>query len=235
MAFAAKLDYCGLAETGKLEVRSATENKSNSVYAPDGEDGSTIAIEVYGLNAAPSNEYALKDDITKSAGDWQLGKVNAVGPAGSQKKYRLTSIKISTSANGPVKVTANAQLVEDGATDVSTNNYDVPALTLATKHVAQVLMSAFTHTNGNLISCDYEFAVSTSLDTLVGDIISNGVGAGKCTISGTLLVSGTSEPTITAASGFTVTKALTCTNPETAYRQFTFEIQKALTKHAVTP
>jgi len=235
MAYSTKNDYCGLTTainpaTGSalIELRSDNENASQSTYAPVGETGGVIGIEVYGHAATPSNVYALKGQITATEGKIKLGAVQTI----NTKKFRLTSVKFTTAANSAVGISAAAVMVEDAAVNNDAKNYVVPAFTLDTAHVAQDIFSAFsvTGTGANLIACDAEAKLDADIDTLVGEPISNGVGNALLVVSGTILVKGDIVPTIavTTDSGFVVTKAPTCDNPETAYKSYAFEITKPL-------
>jgi len=236
MAFAPKTDYCGLTSVfdTELAVRDDNKNDSRQTYAPVGQDGSVIAVELYGHDASPSNNYALQADITATANELKLGKLVTVGSSPSQEKFILKSVKFSTGVNRAVTVSASAEMVESGYSETAAKLYGVPAFSITTAHVAQDIFSAFSISDGaNLVSCDANISLAVQKDQFVGEIISNGTGQAQIKISGSILypaTSGTPTVTVTTDSGFVITKEPTCQNPETAYRTFTFELTKPLAR-----
>ena len=101
MAFAAKIDYVGLARSG-LELRSNGQNGSNSVLEIPGADGSIIGDEIYGYVKNPTCGYAITGSATLSS--VALGKVHGSGTT----PYALTRLHISTGAGQEPTVDADA-------------------------------------------------------------------------------------------------------------------------------
>lgn len=100
MSFKAKIDYCGLADGTNIMLKSYTEGASNSVATCANDEGDVIDTTVYGHVIDPSNNYALKQDVTNLS--IQLGKVNTV----DDKHFMLKSVTIGTSNSGEVSLAA---------------------------------------------------------------------------------------------------------------------------------
>ena len=111
-------------------------------------------------------------------------------------------------------------------------HYNIPALVLSVKHHAQILFSAFTFTGSGceLTECSATAGSSVSKDKIAGLKISSDINSGVVTVTGTILQTGSTAPTVTPASGWVLTSPLNCTNPETAYKSYSFEVQKVLAK-----
>lgn len=234
MAFAAKTDYSGLSAitslANKLVVRDANDNDSNEKYQPQGQDGSFIATEVYGSDSAPSNSFAVKGAISVEDGDIKLNAVTTV----DSKKFALESFQISTGAASEPSISATSQEIEADATDAAQCKYAVPAFTLTPKHHAQILFSAFTMTGTgcHLTQCSATVGASINKIKVAGVKVASDINSGIITVTGSILQAGATAPTITPADGWVLTKPPTCTNPETAYKSYSFEVQKTLTKTA---
>lgn len=193
--------------------------------------------EIYGEDSAPSNSYGLKGDISLAAGKIKLNKVKTIGDGQAAKCYALESIQIGTGAGSAPTISATCQEIEAGVSDANQCHYSVPALTLTKKHHAQILFGAFTLTgNGcTLTECAATIGGSINKDKVEGVKISSDINSGVITVTGTVLQTGATEPTLAAANGFVITSPLNCTNPEAAYKSYTFELQLILAKDAVTP
>ena len=233
MAFQAKNDYCGLtaitALSSALTIRDDAENATKETYQAQGQDGSFLAIEAYGDDAAPTNSYGIKaGGFTLSAGDVSLNAITTI----NNKNYALESINITTAAGAAPTMSATAQLVESGAADATQCLYEVPALTVTSKQHAQILFSSFTLTGSgcSLTECSATIGGTVNKDKVAGVIIASDINSGLVTVTGTILQTGSTAPTVTPATGWVLTKPPTCTNPETAYKNYTFELQLPLAK-----
>lgn len=239
MAFQAKTDFCGLSSITELAqlllVRSDNENKTAENYQPQGQDGSIIANEVFGEDSAPSNSYGLKGDINLAAGKIKLNKITEI----NGKKYALESVTISTSGGSPVAISATCQEIESGASENGQCHYSVPALTILKKHHAQILFGAFTITGAgcSLTECEAVIGGSISKDKVEGVKVSSDINSGLITVTGTVLQSGSTVPTIAAntTDGWVLTAPPTCANDEAVYKTYSFTVTKALAKDVVTP
>jgi hypothetical protein len=232
MAFHAKTDYCGLsaltALAGKIVVKDATDNDSVEKYQPQGADGSFVLTHVYGKDSAPANTYGVKANIGTEDGDVKLNALVTVG----EKKYALESFEIGTSAGSAPTLSATCQLVEDTATDAAQCHYPVPAFALTTKQHAQDIFSAFEIAGEGcvLTECSASVGGSITKDKNAGEIIASDISQGVITVTGTILQTGDVAPTLTAKGDFVVTAPPSCTNAETAYKTYSFELQRILAK-----
>lgn len=234
MAIPAKTDYCGLATTfaNSLVTVADEENPSPSKYQPQGQDGSFIATEVYGEDAAPTNTYKLKADIDADAGDLVLNSVTSIG----HKEYALEQVTISTSGGAAPAISATCKRVEAGATDAANCLYEIPAFALKTHQHAQDIFSALTLEGSECVFTQLDAAIGCTVnpESANGIIVASDANSGVITITGTILQSGTTAPTLTATPGWTITQAPACSNPENQYKSYSFEVQKILAKTAPT-
>ena len=221
MSFAAKTDLVGIATTG-LELRSNSQNASNSVLQIPGSDGSILGDEIFGHVKNPNCEYAITGDVTLS--NLELGKVyNA--------PYALQHIHVSTSAGGEPTVTADAVQIESGATQ-SVCTYAVDSLSLSPARHA-LTFGAFTFTeSASLALQSSEFDATVTLDptTINGDPVASDSTAGIQTVQATFwAASETTAPTVTVASGWHVTSDWTCTGADSSLFSWTVTLTKYLT------
>lgn len=255
MAFAVKIDYCGLVEATKqdgtavLLVRDHNYNGTEQKYQPNGQNGDFVLTHIYGSDSAPSNTYALKADVSLKAGAIKLNKIVDItedsGDAQVTRKYALENVKITTKGGSPVSIEATCQEIEGTATDARQGVYWIPAFKLSTRYEAQDIFGAFTM-NGSgchLLDCTAEMACTIAKDDVAGDKISSDADSGIITVSGTILSTSGNVPTITPSidaidigNGMSSTWVLTKTpkpteqNPEKACKQYTFELQLPLQK-----
>lgn len=234
MAIPAKTDYCGLATTfaNSLVTVADEENPSPSKYQPQGQDGSFIATEVYGEDAAPTNTYKLKADIDADAGDLVLNSVTTI----DGKKYALEQVTISTSGGAAPAITATCRRVEAGATDAANCLYEIPAFVLKRIQHAQDIFSALTLTGSGSVFTQLDATIGCTVnpESANGILIASDANSGAITITGTILQSGTTAPTLSAGTGWTITQTPACSNPENQYKSYSFEVQKILAKTAPT-
>lgn len=229
MAFAQKTDFCGLsAVDANILLRDDNENGSQEKYQPTGQKGQFCDLEVYGEDAAPTNNYAIKSDLDLDDGDIKIGAIKTIGEGAAAKKYALESFEIGTSGGSVPTLSATSQLVESDA-DASTMPYAaIPAFKLRKRHHAQILFDAFTLTGADceLTSCNARGGGTIGKDKLVGVPIGSDVNSVSIVVSGTILQIGDTAPTLTPATGWKVTQKPTCTNPETAKKEYAFELEK---------
>ena len=235
MAIPATTDYCGLATTfaNSLVPVSDEENPSPSKYQPQGQDGSFIATEVYGEDAAPTNTYKLKADIEADAGDLVLNSVTTID---SNKYYALEQVTISTSGGAAPAISATCRRVEAGATDAANCLYEIPAFVLKTLQHAQDIFSALTLTGSGCVFTQLDATIGCTVnpESANGILIASDANSGVITITGTILQGGTTAPTLSAATGWTITQAPACAKSENQYKSYSFEVQKILAKTAPT-
>ncbi len=124
MAFAAKIDYVGLARAG-LTLKNNGQNGTNSVLEIPGADGSIIGEEIYGHVKNPTCGYAITG--TASLSGVALGKVH--GNGSGTTPFALSRIRISTGAGTEPTIEADAVEIESGASQ-SVCTYDIDALSV---------------------------------------------------------------------------------------------------------
>lgn len=231
MAFQTKTDFCGLAAIDtNILVRDDAENASQEKYQPTGQKGQFCDLEVYGEDQAPTNTYAIKGDLDIDDGDIKIGGLTVIGEGTAAKKYALESFEIGTSGGTPPTLSATSQLVESDA-DAKTACYaEVPAFKLSKRHHAQILFGAFTLEGEKceLTACNATVGGTIGKDKLVGVPIGSDLNSVAITVSGTVLQIGDTAPTITPAEGWKLTQKPTPTNPETAKKEYAFELEKNL-------
>lgn len=100
MSFKSKIDYCGLADGTSILLKSHTEGASNSIATCANNEGDVVDATVYGHVIDPSNDYAIKTDLTNLS--IVLGSVNEV----DNKYFMLKQVTIGTSNSGEVTLAA---------------------------------------------------------------------------------------------------------------------------------
>ena len=227
MAFLAKPDYFGLATSisGSLTLKSSAINKSASVAEAQNELGDVIASEVFGETAAPSVTYELKADL--DIDDITLGAITTV----DSKPYALASVSFSTGPATVPELQCTGELVETGATTSNSTTIECPEITLKKWHDAQILGSAFTlsGTGCYLNGCNYTISADITKATVDGVIVAHDIQNGRIEVQATIVQSGTTAPTVTAASGWAVTSPLSTDNPDEDYPKWTVTLVKYLT------
>lgn len=238
MAFHQKTDHSGLTANAKLAdslvIRDDNENASSETYAPQGQDGAILGIEVFGDDSAPSNSYGIKANIDTDDGDIKL---NAITEA-DEKNFALESIQISTSGGAAPAISATSQEIEDEATAENQCYFEVPALAVSTKWHAQNIFKASPFTLAGkgctLTASSATIGCQIGKDKVAGLKIGSDANSGLATLTGTILQDGNVKdneaPTVTAANGWKLTKRPSCANPEATYKTWTFELQLPLRK-----
>lgn len=260
MAFAVKIDFGGLVEATKknnqpvLKIRDHDLNGSVEKYQPTGQDGSFVGTDIFGEHANPKNTYALIADLEVECGGIKLNKFVSITEGEEQsavtKKYALEEVVITTKGGEPVKITASAKEIEDGADANNQAYYWIPAFSVFTKQEAQDVFGAFTMVGQNchLTECESKLSCVVKPDDVEGVYVSSDCNSGVITVSGKILSTAGVKPTVTPkaeavslgnqmTSNWVLTNApkLTESNPEKAAKEYSFELQLALKKFRVVP
>ena len=224
MSWAAKQDYCGLADGTAIICKSATENRSGSYLEKTGEHGDIIATKAYGTaNATPSCNYTIAKEKSLAV---TLGSVATV----ESKKYALKSVSISTGSATEPTMSATAVQVEDDAT--TDNCFNCPSFTISPDEVAQFLFNGFTLSGDGceLTACSAEVSCTIGLSTINGDPVASDPHTAHIVLSVTILQTGTTAPTVTPAAGWDLSAPLTCSDPDSDLPTWTCSVAKPLTK-----
>ena len=243
MAFHVKTDFSGLTEvtglTAALVIKDANENGSIEKYQPRGLDGSFLTIEVFGADMSPTNSFGIKaPGFSVAANAIKLNSCKTVNlgtqQAADNHTFALESFQITTSAGSAPTMSAAMKEIEATATDANQCHYAVPAFSVSSKHHAQILFGAFALTGAGctLTECSATVGCTVNQDKVAGVKIGSDANSGVITVTATILQTGSTKPTVTLPEGcgFVQTAPLTCSNPETAYKSWTCEFQRILTK-----
>ena len=225
MSFKSKQDYYGLsAKAAKLVLASTTENRSASVAEAKGENGFTVATQMYGEKSAPSCEYAVKGDVALS--DIKIGTVTTI----DKHSFVLASLSFSTSAGAAPTVSASGQQVEDGATAACTCT--LPSISVEGLHHAQNF-GAFTISGAGAHLTQSTLNVNGTVSTATkdGEIIAHDITDVRLEVSGTIQVSDATyaAPTVALSDGWVLTAPLSETNPDGDFPTYAFTATKFLT------
>ena len=231
MAFNTVTDYCGLADGSKLACKGATENAAATVVeAPLNDKGEVPAHEVLETVRTPSNEYEMLAAWARGAETTpdpvQLGGVNAA----DSKTFVLTNLTINTQAGSAPAISAQCAQVKTGAAEGDV--FNIPAFSVAFKHTAQILWSAFTlgGTGCHLTTANYAASVTLSRGTVNGGTVSHDVVNGRIVATLTITQTGDTAPSLMPGTGWDVTAPLTKTKGDAQYPTWTATLTKYLTK-----
>jgi hypothetical protein len=231
MAFNTVTDYYGLADGTMLAAKAATENAAAQlVEAPPNDKGDIPAHEVLATIRNPSCDYEMLAAWARGAESTpnpvQLGGLTAI----DSKAFVLSQLTINTGAGSAPAISASGGQVMDGADEGDV--YDIPAFSVAFKHTAQILWSAFTlsGTGCHLTQANYTASVNLSRGTVNGGTVSHDVQQGKITATITISQVGDAAPTLTPGTGWSVTGVLTKSKPDAQYPTWTATLTKYLTK-----
>lgn len=224
MSWDSKIDYCGLADTGKLQIKASTMNRSGQYLEKLGADGAIAATKSFGVQDSPSCEYTVLSSFTLTGK--KLGAVTEV----DGKCYALQSIHYETASGAEPKFSANSVQVEDGAT--AGGKFDVPGLELSPDEVAAILLSAFTLTGTGceLTKCAADVSCTVGTHKVNGVTVASGSHSAHVQISVTIGQYGDVEPTLTAAEGWDVSSPLTCSDPDSDFPEWTATLSKPIAK-----
>lgn len=229
MAFLTKTDYFSLAGTTLVCISNSDGATASVAEATDAE-GTIVAHTVYGATSAPSNSYVVKGTVSSTTTPVTLGKVTTAGG----KSFVLGSFSINTSAGSPATVEASGEEVEASAT---TNcSYTLPTYSLPVTHHAHILFDAFSiaGTGCHLQSANYSATVTITKATKEGACLAHDVSEGKIEAQITVNQTGSTEPTLTAGTGWTVTAPLACDNPDADYPTWSATLTHYLAKDTPT-
>ena len=226
MAFISKPDYFGLATSisGSLTLKASSLNKTASVAEAKDDKGDVVAEEVFGEVSAPSVTYELKADLDLD--DITLGAITTVDGT----PYVLSSVSFNTAPATVPEIQCSGEQVETGATTANSTTIELPEVTLAKWHDAQILGSAFTlgGTGCYLNGCNYTVRCDVTKATVNGVIVAHDVQNGRIEVAVTIVQSSSTAPTVTAAAGWVVTAPLTTDNPDEDYPSWTCTVTKYL-------
>jgi hypothetical protein len=220
--FSAPVEYFGQGASAVLELKSSSEGRDYGVKttAPD-ERGDIIARDLAGERIAPSGDY-----VVKAAGDLSLvlGSVNTV----ESDVVVLLGAEITTQAATAPAVALNGESIQTGGTVSST--VTLPAVTLSPRHKAQILAGAFTLSGDGckLQSCSLAARANITRATVAGETVTHDVSGCELVVSGTVIQTGATAPTIAAAEGWELTTPEAKSNPDEGYIEWTFECTKAV-------
>ena len=224
-------DYCGLADGSKLACKGATENAAATVVeAPLNDKGEVPAHEVLETVRTPSNEYEMLAAWARGAETTpdpvQLGGVNTA----DSKTFVLTNLTINTQAGSAPAISAQCAQVKTGAAEGDV--FNIPAFSVAFKHTAQILWSAFTlgGTGCHLTTANYAASVTLSRGTVNGGTVSHDVVNGRIVATLTITQTGDTAPSLMPGTGWDVTAPLTKTKGDAQYPSWTATLTKYLTK-----
>ena len=225
MSFNTRIDYYGQSASTVLELIGSSENASFPVNATaNNERGDVIARDTSAVN----REAATCDFKVKAAGDLtlSLGAVTTV----SSIVHCLTGLSINTKAGTPPTVSLNGESLQAAATVSST--IAVGTIALKALHKAQILMGAFTLTGTGcyLDECSLECKAMLTRATKDGATLAHDVHGASIVVTGKVIQSGATAPTIAAESGWKITAPATHGEPdEQNFVEWSFAVTKDLT------
>lgn len=225
MSFQNKHDFFGLAGSG-LVITESNENKSASTAEGHNEKGDVVAFEVFGETMSPQCTYVLSADT--SLASMKCGTpIDGTGDYAG-KKFSLGGITINTSAGSPPSIQATGEEIPNSShNDCS---YTFPASTLKMCHHAQILWNAFTLTGDGcyLQQANYTAGGTISRATKNGETISYDVVDGKLEVQLTIQQTGSTKPTVTAGTDWTITAPLNCSSPDADYPSWSCTLSRYL-------
>ena len=221
-AFIAKVDPFGLGSS-PLSVVSTTDGKSAQVAEARDENGDVVAYNVFGEQYSPSADYKVV--AAGAVSSFNLGK----STSWNSVKAVLTSVTISTSAGGETTVSASGESVPTTAVACPVV-YAVPSFTPGVCLHAKDVFSAFTlsGTGCYLNSCTATASAELGRATVNGETVAYGLYNGRIEETVEIIQTGSTVPTLAAATGWVVTSPLTCTNPDADYPTWSATLVKYL-------
>ena len=108
---------------------------------------------------------------------------------------------------------------------------ELPSVSLKKWHDAQILDSAFTLTGTGCYvnGCNYTATADLSTATVDGTIVAHDIQNGRVEVAVSIVQSGSTEPTVTAGTGWEIVSPLTVDNPDSDFPTWTATLRKNLT------
>lgn len=225
-SFADKKDYYSMtANSAPLEVITDDDGASNGYNEYVGQNGALIDDIAYGAKLAPSNSLLLTDDWTIAADTIKLGGVSTL----DNKKFVLEELDIDTNAGELPKISVSGKEVQAGA--ATKRYFAVPAVTIANDESAQILWDAFTlaGTGCHLQSAKYKLKANVPTSDKNGLPLAFGVSRGVIECSIEITQCDSTEPTLTAGTGWTISQKLKCSNPDSDCPTWTATLRHFIT------
>lgn len=226
MSFQNKTDYFSLDDGSTIIIVSSDENKSATVIQARDEKGDVVAQEIVGQMIAPSCSYVIKANA--STGAFKIGE-----PIGTDTKYTITGITITTGAGSPPSLQVSGEQIPTSShTDCY---YDVPSTTIKVCHHAQNLFGALTGTTYGtgcyLTQATYNVSGTLTKATKDGETIAYDISEGKIEATFTFVSTTGSAPTLSKGSDWEYTSPLTRSEADADYTQYTCTLTKNLSHH----
>lgn len=224
MALSTKIDHFTQAANTVIKQIASAANTDFAVKATaTNERGDIIVRDVSESRDSPSDDF-----VCFAAGDLDLD-LGAVFTYETSKIACLLGINIQTTAGAAPKVTLSGEQLQAAATVTST--IAVGAITLSPRHKAQILAGAFTvsGTGCHLTDCTLDVKANLTRATADGVTLAHDVSGATLTVTGTVVQSAATAPTIAAETGWTLNTPTSQTNPDEGHTTWTFECTKDLT------
>ena len=208
-------DFIGLEEEGNLLLTTHSLGKSSNLVEKTGANGAYVANKLFGTSCAPSCSYEIVAAIEQFKK--QLGKVYQSTRALATGPVALRSFTISTSAGGKPTFSAEGVEIEAGAT-AAAHVFETSPIAISPDYHA-ILFGAAEFTGSD--TCDLSestYTAECSLDpTKVDGVpVASDATAGKETVN-LRFWSSNGAPSITAATGWTITSPLTRTRDDSDF------------------
>lgn len=209
MSWDSKTDYCGLAVANKVVIKSSSMNRTGQYLEKVGKSGAICATKAFGTIDAPSCDFAIKTENTYST--LKLGAVTTV----DNKRYALQSVHYENGAAQEPVLSATAQQIED-LSDGTTRTFDIPSFTVSPDEAAEMVMSAATvgGTGCELTKVTMDASANVNNHPVNGVPVASDVTQGHVTVAVEILQTSTTEPTLTAGTGWDISSPLTCDDPD---------------------
>lgn len=230
MALLQKQDYFNLGSNG-WEVTDTSDNRSLNYTTAQGDDGFTVAIEVFGNEdgtIAPQVNYVATNDAQLEG--VVLGDVTEI----QGKKIALGGITLTTNAGqAPTMSATGSEVGEDGKVQCTCT---LPSFSVSSKFHAQDF-GLFTVSNGILQSSTLSITSNIATAECDGIIKAFDLVGAEVVVSGTILgydktTKTISTPTISvqqlAGKSGVITQKPSQTNPNGEFPQYSFEVRYIL-------
>lgn len=246
--FNAGIDYFGLEEatSNAIKVKSSAENRSKQSASGANSYGDIKAVDSWGETAAPTAEYQVVSECN-SASFADIGGSIIPSPEGFSAPLCFGGLSFSTSNGTAPTMSANGQLVQDGAKRL--RKYSPVGFKILPRHRAQNCVGTWA---GNVFTPCIEIkkgdAAASDIDdygleSVSGDIMpveftlsqpkgvtfNYDLHGGTATVSYTMNWYASTVPTITLSSaaqtaGFTMSAPVGKSDPEGGYTQYTWSV-----------